>query len=283
VFIVKKKEMTILKRSYKLLLLFAFVVISASAITVFLPSAVYEWKDLKVNKVKDGEVRQYIKSETKTLPFLDVYATTLNKGKKFKAGSVSVDQEEFMILKEGKVRLNQGGQVILLNAGSVILFPPGIKRDFESVGDDKVCYYTFRWKSTANPKPDPKFNSDQPIIYDWDKIEFKKTDKGGTRAILKMPTRSLSELEMHATTLNEGMTSHAEHQHPDEEIILVRFGTVNESIKEKPNVLGPGSLIFLAPNDMHGIQNAGKGQCEYYAIRWITEKTESVKPKATQN
>jgi quercetin dioxygenase-like cupin family protein len=275
--------MTILKRIYKLLVLLAVVFISTSAIVVFLPSSVYEWKDLKVNKVKDGEVRQIIKSETKTLAALDVFATTVNKGGKFKAGSVSGDQEEFMILKEGKVKLNNGGQVTILKAGSVILFPPGVNRDFESVGDDKVCYYTFRWKSIANHVSDPKFIADQPIIYDWDKIEFKKTDKGGTRAILKMPTRSLIELEMHATTLNEGMTSHAEHMHPDEEIILVRFGTVNESIKEKPYVLGPGSLIFLAPNDMHGIQNAGKGQCEYYAIRWITEKTESAKPKATQN
>ena len=275
--------MTILKKFYKLLVLVAFVFISTSAIVVFLPSSVYEWKNLKVNKVKEGEVKQIIKSETKTLPFLDVFATTINKGGKFKVGSVSASQEEFMILKEGKVRLSQRGQVTVLNTGSAILFPPGVNRDFESVGDDKVCYYTFRWKSPANHVPDPKINTDQPIIYDWDKIEFKKTDKGGTRAILKMPTRSLMELEMHTTTLNEGMTSHAEHMHPDEEIILVRFGTVNESIKEKPNVLGPGSLIFLAPNDMHGIQNAGKGQCEYYAIRWITEKTESVKPKATQN
>jgi len=275
--------MTILKRFYKLLVLFAFVFISTSAIIVFLPSSVYEWKDLKVNKVKDIEVRQIIKSQTKTLASLDVFATTVNKGKKFKIGSVSGSQEEFMILKEGKVRLNQGGKVILLNAGSVILFPPGVDRDFESVGDDKVCYYTFRWKSTANHVADPKVNADQPVIYDWDKIEFKKTDKGGTRSILRTPTRSLIELEIHTTTLNEGLKSHAEHMHPDEEIILVRFGTVEESIKGKPYVLGPGSLIFLAPNDMHGIQNAGKGQCEYYAIRWITEKTESAKPKATQN
>jgi len=275
--------MTILKRFYKLLGLFAFVFVSTSAISVFLPSSVYEWKDLKVNKVKDGEVRQIIKRETKTLAMLDVFATTVNKGGKFKAGSVSSEQEEFMILKEGKVRINNSGQVTVLNAGSVILFPPGVIRDFESVGDDKVCYYTFRWKSTANHVPDPKINADQPIIFDWDKIEFKKTDKGGTRAILRMPTRSLNELEMHTTTLNEGLKSHAEHMHPDEEIILVRFGTVEESIKGKPYILGPGSLIFLAPNDMHGIQNAGKGQCEYYAIRWITEKTESVKPKAIQN
>ena len=275
--------MKILKRFYKLLALITVVFISTSAIIGYLPSSVYEWKDLKVSKVKDGEVRQIIKSETKTLGMLDIFATTVDKGGKFKAGSFSGGQEEMMILKEGKVRLNQGGQVTVLNAGSVILFPPGVNRDFESVGDDKVSYYTFRWKSAANHIVDPKVNADQPVIYDWNKIEFKKTEKGGSRAIMRIPTRSLIELEMHTTTLNEGMTSHAEHLHPDEEIILVRFGTVNESIKGKPNVLGPGSLIFLAPNDMHGIQNAGKGQCEYYAIRWITEKTESAKPKATQN
>ena len=95
--------MTILKRIYKLLVLLAVVFISTSAIVVYLPSCVYEWKDLKVNEVKDGEVRQIIKSETKTLVSLDVCATLVNKGKKFKVGSVSGNQEEFMILKEGKV------------------------------------------------------------------------------------------------------------------------------------------------------------------------------------
>lgn len=88
---------------------------------------------------------------------------------------------------------------------------------------------------------------------------------------MRQPTSMLKELEMHVTTLNEGLPSHSPHSHPDEEIILVRFGTVEEMIKDTSYKLGPGSVIFLTNNDFHGIRNAGKGKCEYYAIRWLIE------------
>ncbi|MDP4292408.1 MAG: cupin domain-containing protein, partial [Bacteroidota bacterium] len=139
---------------------------------------------------------------------------------------------------------------------------------------DKICYYTVKWKSVATHITDPKVKTDQPIVYDWDKLEFKKNAKGGSRTILRMPTQSLVELEMHTTQLNEGENSHAPHVHHDEEMMLVRYGKVAEMIIDKSYELGPGSVIYLAPDDLHGIGNAGKEPCEYYAIRWITEKTE---------
>ncbi|MEX2565956.1 MAG: cupin domain-containing protein [Cyclobacteriaceae bacterium] len=72
------------------------------------------------------------------------------------------------------------------------------------------------------------------------------------------------------TTLLEGEKSHDPHVHPDEEIILVLQGEVEEMINGTPYRLSPGSLIFLSSMDPHGIRNVGKGTCEYYAIRWTT-------------
>lgn len=80
---------------------------------------------------------------------------------------------------------------------------------------------------------------------------------------------------MHATTLKEGVASHAAHTHADEEIILVKSGTVEETINGTPYKLGPGSVIFLSNDDPHGIRNAGEGQCEYYAIRWLVHSAET--------
>ena len=86
---------------------------------------------------------------------------------------------------------------------------------------------------------------------------------------MRRPTGILSELEMHVTTLNENTMSHAEHVHDPEEIILVIRGEVEESIDGTPYKVGPGSLILLMDRVPHGIKNAGKGQCEYFAFKWI--------------
>ena len=110
-------------------------------------------------------------------------------------------------------------------------------------------------------------------IYDYDKLAFRKTEKGGRRNVERAPTPTLQELEMHITTLNEGQKSHDPHVHDDEEIILVLQGKVEEMVNGTPYLLGPGSVIYLHAMDAHGIRNAGEGACEYYAIRWITKYT----------
>ena len=74
---------------------------------------------------------------------------------------------------------------------------------------------------------------------------------------------------MHVTSLNEGNKSHDPHTHFDEEIIVVLTGEVEEMINGA-NYQAAGSVIFLSSMDPHGIRNAGKGRCEYYAIRWLS-------------
>ncbi len=106
-------------------------------------------------------------------------------------------------------------------------------------------------------------------MLDWKDFDYEKTAKGGKRFVLRQPTTMLEELEMHVTTLNEGMKSHGQHTHADEEIILVLKGEVEELIDGKAYSTEAGSLIFLNSNIPHGIRNIGQGPCEYFAIRWI--------------
>ena len=65
-----------------------------------------------------------------------------------------------------------------------------------------------------------------PAVFDWARMEARPTDVGAIRNLVRQPTATLDELEMHVTTLNPGLASHPPHTHPNEELVIVREGTV---------------------------------------------------------
>lgn len=110
-------------------------------------------------------------------------------------------------------------------------------------------------------------------VYDWNKMVVKKTPIGETRQVLRGPTATLDELEMHVTTLNPGEASHPPHKHPNEELIILDKGTVEALINDSWVRVGPGSVILNASNVMHGLRNVGDTQAQYHVVNWRTDKT----------
>src|SRR5258705_4039563 len=90
-------------------------------------------------------------------------------------------------------------------------------------------------------------------VFDWTRLEAKTTQTGTRRDVMRAPTPTLDELEIHITTLNVGQVSHPPHQHVEEELLIVREGTVETLQNGKASRLGPGSVIFHASNDLHNI------------------------------
>lgn len=105
-------------------------------------------------------------------------------------------------------------------------------------------------------------------LFDWNAVPAKTTNVGAVRQFFQAPTATLDELECHVTTLNAGETSHAPHQHPDEEIVIVKEGTVEALVNGEWKRGGPGSVIFYASNQLHGIRNVGQGPATYHVLRW---------------
>lgn len=101
------------------------------------------------------------------------------------------------------------------------------------------------------------------------------TPIGETRQVLRGPTATLDELEMHVTTLNPGEASHPPHKHPNEELIILDKGTVEALINGEWVRVGAGSVILNASNVMHGLRNVGDGQAQYHVVNWRTDKTPS--------
>jgi len=105
-------------------------------------------------------------------------------------------------------------------------------------------------------------------VFDWNSIPAKPTEVGSVRSFFKARTATLDELEMHVTTLLPGNASHPPHQHPNEELIIVMQGTV-ETLSNG----GPGSVIFNASNQLHGLRNVGTADAVYHVINWKSATT----------
>lgn len=110
-------------------------------------------------------------------------------------------------------------------------------------------------------------------VFNWDSIKVNTTKTGERRQFFQAPTLTLQELECHVSTLNVGETAHPPHQHPEEEMTIVKDGTVEVLVNGELKTVGPGSIVFQASNTLHNIKNVGKDRAVYFAIKWKTEKT----------
>jgi XRE family transcriptional regulator, regulator of sulfur utilization len=112
-----------------------------------------------------------------------------------------------------------------------------------------------------------------PSTWEWNDLEARKTDVGEVRDVVRGPTATLEELEMHITTLDAGASSHLPHTHPNEELIVLREGQVETLSGGVWKRLGPGSIIFNASNSSHALRNVGTTPATYHVINWRTAAT----------
>ena len=105
-------------------------------------------------------------------------------------------------------------------------------------------------------------------IFDWDALKVEKTNVGERRDVVRAPTATLDELEMHITTLNAGQQSHAPHQHAAEELIIIKEGQLESFVNGEYRKVGPGSIVFQASNQLHAIRNIGKTSATYHVVQW---------------
>jgi XRE family transcriptional regulator, regulator of sulfur utilization len=111
---------------------------------------------------------------------------------------------------------------------------------------------------------------------DWKDMTARTTKVGEVRQVFEDRTATLDELELHVTTLMPGQSPHEPHRHPDEEVIVIKEGTVETFLGNRTQVVGPGSVIFQAANQMHAIRNVGTVPAVYHVIKW---NSPGMKPK----
>jgi quercetin dioxygenase-like cupin family protein len=130
--------------------------------------------------------------------------------------------------------------------------------------------------TAATPPAPPPLGS---TAVSWEEIEAR-TGKGNSRPIFRSPTATLEELEMHVTHLAPGKEPHPPHQHPEEEVVIIREGTIEALQNGQTRRLGPGSVLFQASNQRHGLRNVGTVPAVYHVVRFRSAATPKAAPAA---
>jgi mannose-6-phosphate isomerase-like protein (cupin superfamily) len=125
-----------------------------------------------------------------------------------------------------------------------------------------------RLPSPAVPRP-PMPLPLASTVFDWQNLTPAPTPVGQFRAIVDSPTATFANFECHVTTLNPRVASHEPHHHPDEELVIVKEGTLEVLINGQAHRASAGSLIFIASNDHHGLRNPGDVPVTYHVMRIV--------------
>jgi (S)-ureidoglycine aminohydrolase len=184
-----------------------------------------------------------------------VHHSTLKVGHSLRPAHTQKADEELIIIEKGKLSVTINGKSKVLGAGSVILIMPGDEQMINNLDSSPASYFVFIYRSKAPKDSVRAVSAGGSMMIDYDNIAFKPHDKGGRRDFFNRPTAMCERLEMHITTLNEGLKSHVQ-------------GNAKEQIGDSIYEGTTGDLFFLPSNILHNITNTGKGQAVYYAFQF---------------
>jgi (S)-ureidoglycine aminohydrolase len=106
-------------------------------------------------------------------------------------------------------------------------------------------------------------------VYRWNDLKIEKTETRERRQILDGSTSDMERLEIHTSTVAPGKSPHSSHTHADEEeLIIVKEGSLRITIKDKNKIVGPGSVALAIPGEEHGFENGGDVPVTYYIIKY---------------
>ncbi len=105
-------------------------------------------------------------------------------------------------------------------------------------------------------------------VFNWAGLKATPTKQGERRAVFDAPTPTLANFECHITTLNPGESPHPPHRHADEEVMIIKEGTLETWQDDQTNIVTTGGIIFEASNEVHGLRNIGTNRATYFVFKF---------------
>ena len=102
--------------------------------------------------------------------------------------------------------------------------------------------------------------------YRFEDLPVRENGPNRSRAVFDGSTHTGFHIDMHMTELAPGQAPHAPHSHVHEEMVMIKDGTLEVTIKERVTRVGPGSTVYVASNERHGWKNVGEGRALYFVL-----------------
>jgi uncharacterized cupin superfamily protein len=123
----------------------------------------------------------------------------------------------------------------------------------------------------------------KPILhssaFNWRDLKADDTKAGQYRKVFDSRTATMDDLEVHITTLNPGESPHPAHRHPEEEMMLIKEGTLEAVFNgTQTNRVAAGGVIFAASNELHSIRNIGTNRATYFVVKFRPNNLDIIAP-----
>lgn len=105
-------------------------------------------------------------------------------------------------------------------------------------------------------------------VFDAKNSKLTRESFGDLHIYFDGPTDQLKAMTAGSLLLKPGMSPHPPHQHPEEEFMVITEGSGEISMDGKVTKVGPGSMMYAAGNQLHGIVNTGKSPLLFYFYKW---------------
>ena len=140
-----------------------------------------------------------------------------------------------------------------------------------------LSFTSAMFAAESSSSSDAAKNSTEPLlastVFDWTKLQPTPIPNGERRAVLDSRTATLDKLHCHITTLKPGEVSGEPRLHLQEEIIIIKEGTIEAMFDGNTRTAGPGSIVFFASNATTRLRNIGDGPATYYVVYYYTPLT----------
>ena len=133
------------------------------------------------------------------------------------------------------------------------------------------CLFGTVQAQTNSAAADPNSSRAKPImrsqVFQWRDLPARSTDFATFRDVFDAPTATLDGYSCHVTTLNPGREPHPAHRHPEEELLIIKEGTLEVVQNGVTNQVSAGGMVFCASNELHGWRNSSTNPVTYYVLK----------------
>src|SRR5262245_57446822 len=97
--------------------------------------------------------------------------------------------------------------------------------------------------SAASPTPSTAKPTMHSRVFQWNDLRARPTDVATFRDVFDAPTATLDGFSCHVTTLYPGKEPHPAHQHPEEELLIIKEGTLEVVQNGVTNQVSAGGMV----------------------------------------